>query len=186
MSTKAMEEKKNSAPPVRSEMVREPLYIEPLDPTRISVFTDNSGRMRLTIAGERSYLDVKAACAFPLSDPDCYIGFLDAADRSIGMLTNLDGLDKTSLAAIQNSLKSRYFIPKVLRILKMKEEFGIVYCQLETDHGQRHLVARGLRDSLVEMGAGELILSDVDGNRYRILDWRKLDPASRRRLANFI
>ena len=181
-----MEDEKKTASHAPPETVREPLYNEPLDPAKLSVFADGSGRTRLTIAGDRSYLDVKAACAFPLSDPEHHIGFLDAADRSIGTLASLDGLDKTSVAAIRDSIQNRYFIPTIHRILKMKEEFGIVYCDLETDRGRRQLVARGLRDSLVEMGEGELMLSDVDGNRYRVSDWRKLDSASRRRLASFI
>ena len=33
---------------------------------------------------------------------------------------------------------------------------------------------------MVELGDGELLISDVDGNRYRIVDWRRLDAASRR------
>jgi hypothetical protein len=51
---------------------------------------------------------------------------------------------------------------------------------VETDHGQREFVAKGLRDAIVDLGDGELLITDVDGNRYRIADWRKLNVASRR------
>lgn len=181
-----MEDLKEQASPPPRASAGEPLYREALDPAKLNVFTDGSGRTRLTIAGDRSCLDIGAACAFPLTDPEHQIGLLDNADRSIGMLASLDGLDETSAAAIRDCIRNRYFIPEIRRVLKMKEEFGIVYCELETDRGRRELVARGLRDSLVDMGVGELMLSDVDGNRFRIRDWRKLDSASRRRLANFI
>ena len=49
-----------------------------LDPRHVRLFSDDSGRMRMTVEGDRSYLDVKAVRAFPMSLPDQYAGLLDA------------------------------------------------------------------------------------------------------------
>ena len=47
-------------------------------------------------------------------------------------------------------------------------------------------MARGIRDGIEDLGDGSLLLPDVDGNRYRIADWRHLDPKSRRLLERVI
>ena len=163
----------------RLDMVREPHY-EDLDPRRIRLFEDGSGRTRLTIEGDRSYLDVRTVRAFPFSDRERWIGFQDGANRSIGLVEDPNELDPESRALADELLRKHYFLPAVGRVLSLREEFGVVYVDVETDCGRRQFVATGLRDAVVDLGGGELLISDVDGNRYRVLDWRKLDSVSRR------
>jgi hypothetical protein len=64
------------------------------------------------------------------------------------------------------------------RIKSIREEYGVVYWSVETDHGPRDFVCRGLRDSLVELSDGRLIVSDVDGNRFAIPDYTNLSRAA--------
>src|SRR5579871_3925745 len=47
-----------------------------LDPKKTRLFRV-AGVTRLTVEGDRSWVRVAAARAFPLSDPEHYIGFLD-------------------------------------------------------------------------------------------------------------
>jgi len=166
-------------------IVKEPDY-EFLDPKTLRLFRDASGRLRLTIEGDRSYLEVKVVRAFPLSDPDHYIGFLDSRDKVIGLVVHVEELESASRQMVVEELRRRYFTPTIQRIFRMKEEFGAVYCEVETDHGRRHFVAKGIRDAMEDLGEGELLFVDVDGNRYRIADWRRLDVRSRRLLERVI
>jgi hypothetical protein len=179
----------NPANPVSSgkpQLVREPVYEEPLSPGDIRLTRHSTGRLQLHIRDERTYIQVRVARAFPLSEPDRYIGLLDGRDRSIGFLKGLEGLDDASQALIEEALQNRYFMPIITHIEKLKEEFGVVYCYVGTNHGAREFVVRGLRDNLEERGPGEFLITDTDGNRYRIPDVAQLDPHSRGQIELFI
>lgn len=165
--------------------IREPHY-EGIDPGRLRVFEDGSGRLRLTVRGERCYVDVKVAHAFPFSVPDRYVGFLDSKDKLIATVPDLADLDAESRQAVQAHLRDRYFAPTIRRVLDAREEYGAVYCEVDTNHGPREFVARGIRDSLRRLANGQMLLTDVDGNRYRVPSWEKLDEQSRRLLERII
>lgn len=160
---------------------KEPEY-DALDARKLRLFRDGSGRLRLTIQGDRCYLEVKVVSAFPLSDPDRYINFLDSRDGVIGLVAKPEQLDSASRKLVAESLDRHYFMPTITRIRSLKEQFGAVYFDVDTDRGGRHFVVKGIRDAMVELGDGELLIPDADGNRYRIADWRRLDTRSRRLL----
>jgi hypothetical protein len=168
------------------QTVREPQYDAPLDPTRTRLFRDQTGALRMTIEGDRSYLDVKLAYAFPLSDREHLIGVLDAQDHSIGLFNDLDGLDNASQELARQSLEQRYFIPDVQCIRNLREEFGVVYFDVDTNRGYRQFVVRGLRDSIDVLENGRILIADTDGNRYNVPNWQSLDARSRRLLESFI
>ncbi len=67
--------------------VREPVY-DFLDPSKIRLFTDGSGRVRLVVKDDRRFPEVKVVRAFPLSSPDGYLGFLDGKDKIIELVKN--------------------------------------------------------------------------------------------------
>jgi len=167
-------------------VIREPHYDEPLDPERLRLFRDATNQLRLTIEGDRSYLDVKVAYAFPISGRERHVGLLDGRDRCIGMLDALDGLDEASRQLAEVALRQRYFIPDIRRIHSLKEQFGAVYFDVDTDRGRREFVVRGLRDSLEHLGDGRLLIADADGTRYHIPNWLELDATSRRLIEAFI
>jgi len=169
----------------RLDLAREP-HFDSLEPASMRLFEDDSGRLRLTIEGKRSYTDVKVVRAFPFSDRDHFIAFLDGRDRVIALVTDPQDMTPESRDAALKALERRYFIPTIQHVLSLKEEFGAVYLDVETDRGRRQLVAKGLRDAIVDLGAGELLITDVDGNRYRIDDWRRLDLRSRRFLETVV
>jgi len=165
----------------------EPAY-EFLDPERISLVRDYSGRLRLIVKDDRCYLDVKVVRTFPHSEPERYFGLLNAAagDAVIGIVVESAHMDPQSAREAAGALHGHYFIPTITRILSLKEEFGAFYFDVETDRGPRHFVARGIRDAIEDLGEGELLLPDVDGNRYRVANWRLLDARSRRLLERVI
>jgi hypothetical protein len=160
------------------QLAREPHYGR-LDPARVRLFDDGSGRLRMTVDNARSYIDVKVVRAFPFSEPDRYIGYLDGLGKSIGFVVDPAGLDPESARLTAEALRVHYFIPVIKAIDSLREEYGAVYFDVQTDCGPRHFVATGLRDAVIDLGGGELLVADVDGNRYRIHDWTRLDARSR-------
>ena len=148
-----------------------------LDPKRMKVFR-HTGVTRLTLEGDRSWAKVSVARAFPLSDPDHYLGFLDGAGKDVGMLHDPDLLDSESRKIVADELEKRYFVPLVERIVTVKEEFGTVYWTVETDRGRKEIVVRNLRDNLQELSNSRVIITDIDGNRFEFPDYNKLDGKS--------
>lgn len=148
-----------------------------LDPARVQL-RRIGGLVRLTIEGDRSWTRAQPARAFPISDPDHYIGFLDAAGKDIGMLRDPSQLDEESRRVLEEELELRYFVPVVTKVRKVKVEFGAVYWSLETTRGPRDIVVRNLRDNLQEISAVRVFVTDIEGNRYEFPNLNELDPES--------
>lgn len=151
-----------------------PFAVRFLEPKTLRLFRTHpdDATVRLTIEGDRSWREVRIARAFPFSDPDRYIGLRDGDDKDIGILTTLHGLDSESQAIIGTELEKRYFTPRIEKVLAVKEEFGVVTWEVETDKGPRRFLVRNLRDSTFPLGANRLMMTDTDGNRYEFPDVR--------------
>ena len=152
--------------------------LEYLDPSTLR-FAKRGDALMLTVENDRSYLKVRAVRAFPLSELSEFIGLLDAiSGKEIGMLRNLRDVEPAARQLIQYEIDKRYFIPKVLRVIETKKEFGTIYWEVETDRGERKFVMRGLRDSVHEIEPGRYLINDVEGNRFEVPKLDGLDPKS--------
>jgi len=153
-------------------MTNNPFDIQTLDPKSLRLFRLNpeDGILRMTREGDCSWREVRIARAFPFSKTDLYIGLRDGDDNDIGMLKDLRGMDAESRRLIEQELDRRYFTPKVLRVNTVKEEYGTVTWEVETDRGMRRFVVRNLRDNAYPLGPQRVLMTDGDGNRYEFPD----------------
>jgi hypothetical protein len=154
-----------------------------LDPIRVTLFRTGGSSVRATVTdpilgADRSYLRVHIARAFPLSMQDRYIGLRDGDDKDIGMLVTLDGLDTASRSLVDEELERRYFVPQVQRVVSVKEEFGNVTWEVETDKGPRRFIVQNIRESVQEITPTRVLVTDKDGVRYEFPDVRLLEPRS--------
>jgi len=159
-----------------------------LAPGRVRLSADQSGRVRLTLLDDCSFLDVKAVRAFPFTLPDGYVGLLNALDGDavIGLVAQPGKLDAGSRDVLEKALAGHYLLPTVTKVLDIREDFGAVYFEVDTTIGRRQFVAKGLRDAIEYLGSGQVLIPDIDGNRYRVADWRRLDRRSRYLLEHVI
>ena len=104
--------KATAEPPM--EMPPDPASFElrVLQAKQMRVFR-HAGVPRLTLENDRSWIKIAVARAFPLSDPDHYLGFLDGAGKDIGMLQDPALLDPASRQVIDEELDKRYFVPVI-------------------------------------------------------------------------
>jgi hypothetical protein len=154
--------------------------LEYLNPAKLTL-SKHGDVLRVTIHDDRSYLKVYAVRAFPLTHPHEFIGLQDAVTgREIGILRNLREMSNEARQLVLESLDSRYFVPKISRIIEAKREFGTVYWNVETDRGPRKFMMRGIRDSLHEIEPGRYLVVDIDGNRFEIPHLERLDARSQR------
>jgi len=132
------------------------------------------------------YGRVRVVWAFPLSDRQGYVCFIDWNGKEIGMVERLGDLDRDSRRIAREELKRRYFTPVITRINRMRSLFGSVSFDVETDRGPRTFDVKGRRSNIVAIGKGRYLFTDIDGNRYEIPDVSTLDPASYGRIAGLI
>jgi len=151
--------------------------LQVLNVEQIKLFV-HGGVLRLTVADDRSYCLVRGYRAFPISDPDHYYGVTDGAGKDIGVIVNPAHLDDASRHAIQDELEKRYFVPVVIDVIGIKEEYGSILWDVETDRGTKRYVVRSLRDNLVELPDRRLLITDIEGNRFEVSDLRSLDSKS--------
>lgn len=157
-----------------------------LEPAKLSLFRDKTGKVRATVAEDRSFLDVRVVRCFPQTNPDRFWALTDRQSRVIGIVQDPDRLDNVSRNAAEDALRHQYFLPVITAVYALKEEFGAIYFDVDTDRGRRSFVAKGVRDAVEERDDGEIVLVDVDENRYVIPDWTRLDPRSRKHIERIV
>ncbi len=145
-----------------------------LNPAEVRVFRAG-GVTRLTLENHRSWTRAQTMRGFPLSDPDHYIGFLDSANKDIGLVIDPSQLDPESRLVVDQDLEKRYFVPLIRKVYSVKEEFGTIAWDVDTDKGRRELLVRNIRDNLQELTSSRVIVTDVDGNRFEFPDISRLD-----------
>jgi hypothetical protein len=143
-----------------------------LDPSDVCFFhaPEGDARIRLQVLEDRCYIDVKVACALPLSNPEAYLGVRDAQDKDVGLIPNWKSLNPDSLNIINEALERAYFLPKVLKVRDVKESYGVVVWDVETNFGDRRYAVRNMRDNSVTLSAERVLMTDVEGNRFEFTD----------------
>ena len=157
-------------------------YLEPGD---FELFRNDGGGLRLTLAGDKSVLRVKARRCFPYSFGEKYISLRDGGDEEIGIIRDLKDHSKQYRRWIEDDLEMRYFTPQVKSINAIKHRFGGVEWFVETDRGPKKLITRGVHDTMTEVQPGRYIITDVDGNRFELCS-DALDEASREKLDRLV
>ena len=152
--------------------------METIDPGKIKLYLDGFQDLGVSFDDGREYSKVRAVKAFPLSAAMHFIALRDEEEKEIGIIEDPGQLDGESREALKVELEKSYFMPDIIRINDIDEDFGVPKWDVETDKGHRTFELRSRRDARM-MGRGRVLIKDIDGNRYQIPDYRKLDPRSR-------
>ena len=157
-----------------------------MNSSELRLFHQPKDRLRLTVADDRSYPTVKPVWASPLSHPGKFLALLDAKGNEIAMIEDPDSLPGESRQAVQLELRRRYLTATVASITDARVEFGATYWSVETDRGPRDFVTQSLQENAIWLSDTHLLLVDVDGNRFEILDVQALDEPSRAYVASIL
>jgi hypothetical protein len=150
-----------------------------MDPADIKLFYHPKERLRATLGEERSYPTVKPVWASPLSRPNQYLALLDGKGDEIVMIPDPGTLPAESRSALERELWARNLTAVVTAIKHAKQEFGATYWSVDTDRGPRDFVTQNLQENAMWFSDVHLLLVDVDGNRFEIVDTTALDARSR-------
>lgn len=123
---------------------------------------------------------------FPFETPDEYISVLDKDGKEHAMIRRLDDLPAEAQTIIKNELDRKYFCPVIEKICSLKEKLGYSFWKVVTDRGEASFSMHDTYRNIARVGNGMLIISDVDGNRYRINDVAKLDRKSFKKIELYL
>ncbi len=151
-----------------------------IDGATITVAGDEAkGSLNLTIDGREVHEDVHFTRAYPFSDADHYVGAFSADGDEIGLIPALTAVEATSRTLIEKDLERRYFTPIIHQISKLKQDATLWLFDVETSRGACSFYVRHWRDSSHELSPGRWMITSVDGVRFEIPDWNKLDERSK-------
>ena len=144
---------------------------------QIKITRNPLGELLLEREGEEPRM-FKPVRALPLTDPDGWIGLMDEKGKQLHMVRSLKELDPDSRALLERELERLYFLPKILRVDQITEEYGVLRLEVVTDRGPRTFEIRS-REHIRFLPDGRILLRDLDGNRYEIPRVDHLDAHSR-------
>ena len=96
-------------------------------------------------------------------------------ETEIGILRSVGELSENQEAIVRRELEKRYFIPEILSVSDVKEEFGSASWKTVTTAGEREFTMTDLGSNVRPLGKNKVMLIDVYGNRYYIPDVTKAE-----------
>lgn len=139
------------------------------------------GFLRLRVEG-KEYPYVELYKAFPFTHSKDYIFVKDKEGVEIGCIENVNNYPEQIQELFKVELKRRYFIPKVLKILGLKETLGEYRWDVETDSGKVSFNTTRRRGNLIMIGDNRILVKDDAGNRYEIPNIEDIKSSKYRRM----
>ena len=149
-----------------------------------SVTRNPVGQLVVRLKGGAEHVDARVARCFPWTLPDLYISIRDKDGKELCLVKTLEDLAPAGRELIREELEQKVFNPRILKVLDLKQEFGITSILAQTDRGQTTFQVRS-RDDIRVLSAARALFRDADGNTYELHDLRALDAASRKHLAQY-
>ncbi|QFT90539.1 hypothetical protein FIU87_17995 [Bacillus sp. THAF10] len=150
----------------------------------VAFFKCDSGPLQMRVGG-KVLEEISIHRAFPFSAPYEHLSVWNG-ETELGIIHNIEDLDKESQKALKQELHVRYVIPEVTRVLSIKEEPGLWTFNLETDRGKMKLMMRNIHEHLTVLPQNRIIITDMDGKRCEIRSLKSLDLSSRKELSKVI
>ena len=147
------------------------------------------GFLSLTVSSggnPEHYPRINAFRAFPLSAADRFISLRDLDGNEIGILESLADLVSAQAALLRAELERRYFTPVIQGVRSLKEEFGYSYWLVDTDAGQRRFTVQSGKNNVTVVDERRLLIVDVDGNRFTVPDYTRLERGVLRTLETLL
>lgn len=161
------------------------------DPKTVQ-FRHDGRNLTFTAPDGTYYPRITLRRSFPLSADDSYIVVRvpeAEPDRSheLGVIVHCSELSVESRKAVEYELRSFYLVPTIMRIKSIREEFGFLYWDVDTDRGPKEFI---MRDSIIgqirQVGAGRWLIIDINQTRYEVHNYEQLDESSQYLLTRYL
>ena len=135
--------------------------------------------VRLTMKDGRVYEDLEPRKLFPITNNTMYISLLDSDEKELGFVRDLEEIDEDSRRALEECFAEYYMIPKITKVLRCVDKFGVLKWTVETDRGEITFSIKNRHSDIKRFhGTPRVIIRDSNDNRYEIPDITKLDRRS--------
>ncbi len=161
------------------------LTIEFLTPEECQLAFNENGFLVFNHKGE-AMGRVKLIRTYPYTLKDEYICIHDLQDNEIGIIRDINQLDPQSRDCAKKELTNRYYCPTVTTVKKVKERMGNFYFETVIDNNPKNFTVRDITKNLRFAGENTLLIFDMDGNRYIIPDFDRIEEKSRRLLEPYL
>jgi hypothetical protein len=151
-----------------------------------AIFSRSPGGVLQGVIDGTPYEELTVYRAFPIRYTAQYISIRTPKGDELGIIADLNELDEESRRELSRELDYRYFLPKVLRVESVKQRTDLWIWEVETTLGPTRITMRNLHEYVQFHGDGRMVLTDLNGKRCEITDWRSLDAHSRKQLADVI
>lgn len=151
-------------------------YIRFIEPQYAVFSKTEGGFLKLHIMPGEDYARVNLYYIFPFSAENGYISVRNQEGKEIGIIKSIEDYTESTKELLLNELHRRYFTPSIQRIISIKEEFGYYYWDVVTDAGQKKFALRREQHGIISITEKRVLITDVDGNRFEILDCGSLEP----------
>jgi hypothetical protein len=151
----------------------------------IELSRDVWGRLVLTLPDGGRVVGVEPVRAFPITDPDHWIAFVDADGHEVLGLGSMEGLSPATARLLAEELGLREFVPVIRRIVRISGETLPADWEVETDRGLSRFSLENDED-VRRINDHRVFITDARKLRYQVPDLRALDPESRRALDRFL
>lgn len=166
-------------------MSNDKLKIEFLKPENCVFSFNDNGFLIMTLDGELKGR-VKLIRTYPYSLTDEYICVHDLDDNEIGIIRDLKELDQNSKESAEKELQNRYYCPTVTAVKSVKERMGHFYFQTVVDGKEKNFTVRDITRNMRFASDDTLLIFDMDGNRYIIPEFEKIESKSKRLLEPYL
>lgn len=154
-----------------------------------AVFTKKGEFPALTLksdGGEEKYDRIWLHRVFPFDLTDEFISVQAKDNEELGIIRSLSDFDTETAELLRCEMNRKYFTPKILKIITLKERRGFSYWRVETDIGEMELSFQDTYRSINKVGADRAFVTDISGNRFEIESLEGLDRRSRKKLELYL
>ena len=161
--------------------MEQPIRIEDevqfLDPKHLKISRNQFAELEAELPDGSVHAPVEPVRTFPLTQPHQYISLLDAHKNELGLIEDINELKEADQTVLVEELEKCYFMPKITKIHFIEGRFGVTQWEAETEVGSVSFDLRS-RNDITSLDSGRVLIKDVDGNRYEIVNYHRLDPKS--------
>ncbi|MDR0286182.1 MAG: DUF1854 domain-containing protein [Clostridiales bacterium] len=140
--------------------------------------------------GDDFYPRISVYRSFPLSMPTKYISLREVGEKElgkeIGIIEDLNSLTQDKIEILTKEMDRMYFTPIVESIYTLKDDYGYINMDIRSSAGLKKLTVPNRSNNFVRLTDTRVLVIDIDGNRFEIPDYTKLDSKSIRLLETVI
>ena len=160
---------------LENEKVEAQLTINYLTPENCE-FYETAGGFAAIKVGDKDWGHINILRTFPFSALWEFLSVreIEGKQEEIGIIEDLNFFPKSTFDLIAKQLEIRYFMPKITKIISIKEEYGYAYWNVLTDKGKCSFATSAGSSGAVSKKGNRVIIKDSDENRFEIEDITKL------------